>query len=181
MCTKEYNDVAKVCPLEHCPNCGSLNVKQHRIRKFVENSVGNIIMISMFLFVFVGWFGILPTINSSLEMRVIPFAIAAFGGYVIYYFNTRSHYNCKDCQNRGFSCAVEIKLKKHRIKKEDMKSDEIEFKQEEITQKLNDMSKTQVRHNRRSIIIRIIGIVSGAIVSVLGIVFQEDLLAFFNN
>lgn len=72
-------------------------------------------------------------------------------------------------------------MKKHRIKKEDVESNEIEFKQEEITQKLNDMSKTQVRHNRRSIIIRIVGIVSGAIVSVLGIVFQENLLAFFNN
>lgn len=82
MCTKEYNDVAKVCPLKHCPNCGSLNVKQHLIRKFVEDSVGNIITVSIFPLMVAGFFGILLTMNSSLEMRVIPFAIVSFIEYV---------------------------------------------------------------------------------------------------
>ena len=34
LCQTEYNDVAKVCPLRHCSNCGSLKLHTHKNRNF---------------------------------------------------------------------------------------------------------------------------------------------------
>ena len=184
MCSKEYNDITKQCPLRHCPNCGSTKIKQHEIRQFVENSWANIIVLSIFPLMFIGFFGGLITMSSSVEIRLIPFIIIIGSIFLIYYKSTIPHSHCSECKNEHFSPWIEVKLKKRILNQDDQEIlDDIEYETRGgISKKLDSMSLDQKKHHKRVLVLRIASIVISAIIGIVGFVYnQEGIIEFFNS
>jgi len=183
LCDKEYNKIAKVCPLSHCPNCGSLKIKQHVIRKFVENSVYNIVMYSIIVIIFGGMIGAVALGKDLLSGLVI---LGFVGGieYLIYFKNTFRHHYCIECKNQSFSPWTEIKIKKTRPTNNDSNiQEDIEYEDKDgIIQKIDNLSKSQTKHHKRDMILKIVGISVTAIIGIAGLISnQEEIFSFISE
>lgn len=169
LCQTEYNDVTKFCPLKHCSNCGSLNLKSYKKRSFHSSRAKqNFIFILPPLGFFVLVYGYL-----FAQGDLIPF-LSIVAVYSVFFIGmllrvTLKNIDCKDCSAKNFPFVSNINL--NPIKKGKNVIDD-----EEITQKiaktvLDGLSKEQKKHNRRDMIIRTIGAISMVIIAILGTFF----------
>lgn len=169
LCKTEYNDVTKVCPLKHCSNCGSLDLKSYKKRNFKSNRAKqNFVFILPPLGFFVLVYGYL-----FFQGELIPF-LSIVAVYSVFFISmlfkvTIKNIDCKDCNAKNFPFVSNINL--NPIKKGDVAIDS-----EEITQKiaktvLDGLSKEQKKHNKRDMIIRTVGAVSMIIIAILGTFF----------
>ena len=171
LCQTEYNDMAKVCPLNHCSNCGSLSLQSFKKRNFQSSRAKqNFIFILPPLGFFVLVYGYL-----FVQGDLIPF-LSIVAVYTVFFIGilfkiTTKNIICMDCNAKNFPSATNISL--NPIKKGDAIIDD-----EEITQKiaktvLDGLSKEQKKHNKRDMIIRTAGAVSMIIIAILGTFFLK--------
>ena len=169
LCQNEYNDVTRVCPLKHCSNCGSLNLKFYKKRNFKSiRAKQNFVFILPPLGFFVLVYGYL-----FVQGNVIPF-LSIVAVYSVFFISmlfkvTMKNIDCENCNAKNFPFVSDINL--NSIKKEKTTNNS-----EEITQKiaktiLDELSKEQKKHNRRDMIIRTAGAVSMIIIAILGTFF----------
>jgi len=169
LCQTKYNDVAKVCPLEHCSNCGSLNLQFFKNRNFKSTRAKqNFVFILPPLGFFALVYGYL-----FVQGELIPF-LSIVAVYSVFFISmlfkvTMKNIICKDCNAKNFLFVSNINLNP-------IKKGEVVIESEEITQKiaktvLEGLSKEQKKHNKRDMIIRTAGAVSMIIIAMLGTFF----------
>jgi len=169
LCQTEYNDMTQVCPLRHCSNCGSLNLKSYKKRSFHSSRAKqNFIFILPPLGFFVLVYGYL-----FVQGDLIPF-LSIVALYTVFFISilfkvTVKNIHCQDCNAVNFPSVTNINL--NPIKKDGKVIDD-----EEITQKiaktvLEGLSKEQKKHNKRDMIIRTAGAASMIIIAILGTFF----------
>jgi len=179
LCQTQYNDLTQVCPLKHCSNCGSLNLKSFKKRSFQSSrSKQNFIFILPPLGFFVLVYGYL-----FVHGNLIPF-LSIVALYTVFFISllfriTVKNINCQDCSAKNFPSVANINL--NPIKKEGTVIDD-----EEITQKiaktvLEGLSKEQKKHNKRDMIIRTIGAASMIVIAILGTFFFKPDSALFEE
>lgn len=179
LCQTQYNDLTQVCPLNHCSNCGSLNLKSFKKRSFRSLSAKqNFIFILPPLGFFILVYGYL-----FVQGDLIPF-LSIVALYAVFFISllfriTVKNSNCQDCNAKNFPHVANINL--NPIKKSGAVIDD-----EEITQKiaktvLDGLSKEQKKHNKRDMKIRIIGAASMIVIAVLGTFFLKPDSALFEE
>ncbi len=110
LCQTEYNDIAKVCPLKHCSNCGSLKLQTHKKRSFqTTRAKQNFVFILPPLGFFVLVYGYL-----FVQGDLIPF-LSIVTVYSIFFISilfkiTIKNINCKECNARNFPFVSDINL-----------------------------------------------------------------------
>lgn len=176
LCQTEYSDVVKVCPLRHCSNCGSLKLQIHKKRSFQTlRAKENFIFILPPLGFFVLVYGYL-----FVQGDLIPFfSIVAI--YTVFFIGilfktTKQNIDCKECNARNFPFVSNVDI--HSPKFDGNLIDE-----EDLTKKisktiLEGLSKEQKKHNKKDIVVRIIGVVSLMVIATLGTFFvnPDDVL-----
>ena len=175
LCQTEYNDLAKVCPLRHCSNCGSLKLQSHKNRNFQSNRAKlNFIFIIPPLGFFVLVYGYLFFQGALIPfLSIVAIYTVFFIGVLIKY--TIKNINCLECHAQNFPSISGINL--NPIKKDTTIDDE------DLTKKiaktvLEGLSKEQKKHNKKDIIVRIAGAISLITIAVLGTFFvnPDDVL-----
>lgn len=171
LCQTEYNDMTQVCPLKHCSNCGSLNLKSYKNRSFHSSRAKqNFIFILPPLGFFVLVYGYLFVQGDLISFLSIVALYSVFFISMLFKI-TIKNIHCQDCNAKNFPFVSNINL--NPIKKGDSIIDS-----EEITQKiaktvLDGLSKEQKKHNKRDTIIRTAGAVSMIIIAILGTFFLK--------
>ena len=169
LCQTEYNDVAKVCPLEHCSNCGSLNLKFYKKRNFKSaRAKQNFVFILPPLGFFVLVYGYLFVQGELISFLSIVALYSVFFISMIFKVTVKN-IDCKDCNAKNFPFVSNINLNP-------IKKGQVSIESEEITQKiaktvLDGLSKEQKKHNKRDMIIRTAGAVSMIVIAILGTFF----------
>lgn len=175
LCKTEYKQMTKVCPLNHCSNCGSLNLQTHKKRSFKSNRDKlNFILILPALGFFVLVYGYL-FVNGEL----IPFfSIVAI--YSVFFIGilmktTKQNIDCVDCKAKNFSSISKINL--NPILKNGSAIDDDSLTKISKTI-LEGLSKEQKKHNKKDIMIRMGGAVCLIIIAILGTFFvnPDDVL-----
>lgn len=176
LCQTEYNDLVKVCPLKHCSNCGSLKLQIHKKRSFQTlRAKENFIFILPPLGFFILVYGYL-----FVQGDLIPFfsivAIYAVFFIGILFKTTKQNINCKECNARNFPFVNDVDIHSPRL-------DGNLIDEEDLTKKisktiLDGLSNEQKKHNKKDIIVRIIGVVSLIVIATLGTFFvnPDDVL-----
>ena len=168
LCKKEYNDVTKVCPLKHCSNCGSLNLQTHNKRRF-QSSIAKL--------------------NFTIFLPVIGFFVLVYGyifvnGDLISFFSivavyasiilgsllktTIKNINCKDCTARNFPFISNIQLN---AQKSESTLDDKDLAKKISKTVLDELSAQQRKHNKKDIIVRIVGATALVIIAIIGTFF----------
>ena len=179
LCQTQYNDMTQVCPLKHCSNCGSLNLKSFKKRSFQSSrSKQNFIFILPPLGFFVLVYGYL-----FVQGDLIPF-LSIVALYSVFFISllfklTVKNINCLDCNARNFPSVTNISL--NPIKKAGTVIDDEELTQKIAKTVLEGLSKEQKRHNKRDMIIRTIGAVTMIIIAILGTFFFKPDNALFEE
>ncbi len=176
LCQTEYNDITKVCPLQHCSNCGSLKLQTHKKRSFqTSRARQNFVFILPPLGFFVLVYGYL-----FVQGDLIPF-LSIVTIYSVFFINilfkiTMKNINCKECNAKKFPFVSNIHLNL-------IKQNRISIDDEDLTKRiantvLEGLSKEQKKHNKKDIMIRITGAVSLVIIAILGTFFvnPDDVL-----
>ena len=176
LCQTEYNDMAKVCPLKHCSNCGSLKLQSHKKRSFqTTQAKQNFVFILPPLGFFVLVYGYL-----FVQGDLIPF-LSIVAVYSMFFISilfkiTIKNIDCKECNAKNFPFANDINLNP-------IKQDETLINSEDFTKKiaktvLEGLSKEQKKYNKKDIIVRIAGAVSLIVIATLGTFFvnPDDVL-----
>ena len=175
LCQTEYNDMTIVCPLKHCSNCGSLKLQTHKKRSF-QSARGkqNFIFIIPPLGFFVLVYGYLFVQGELISFLSIVAVYSVFFISILFKITVKN-INCLECNAKNFAFVSNINI--NPIKRDDTIDDK------ELTKKIAKMvlegiSKEQKKHNRRDIIVRIIGAASLTIIAVLGTFFvnPDDVL-----
>lgn len=168
LCQTQYNDLTQVCPLKHCSNCGSIDLKSFKQRSFqTPRAKQNFIFILPPLGFFVLVYGYLFVQGELIPfLSIVTLYTAFFIGVLVKF--TEKNISCQDCNAKNFPPVTNINL--NPIKKSEKVMDE------EITQKiaktvLDGLSKEQKKHNKRDMIIRIMGATSMMIIAILGTFF----------
>ena len=176
LCQKKYNEMAKVCPLKHCSNCGSLKLQSHKNRSFhTSRAKQNFIFILPPLGFFVLVYGYL-FVQGDLILFLSIVAIYSVFFIAILFKTKKQNINCKECNAKNFPFLSNINLKLINLK-------ETQLDDEELTKRisktvLEGLSKEQRKHNQKDIIIRIAGAVSLVGIAILGTFFvnPDDIL-----
>ena len=176
LCQTEYNDMAKVCPLKHCSNCGSLKLQIHKKKSFqTPRAKQNFVLILPPLGFFVLVYGYL-----FVQGDLIPF-LSIVAVYSVFFISilfkiTIKNINCKECNARNFPFVSDINL-------ESIKLNGTSVNDEDLTKKiaktvLEGLSKEQKKHNKKDIMIRMAGAVSLVVIAILGTFFvnPDDIL-----
>ena len=175
LCQTEYNDLAKVCPLKHCPNCGSLKLQPHKKRSFQSNRAKqNFVFILPPLGFFVLVYGYL-----FVQGDLIPF-LSIVAIYTVFFISmlfklTIKNIDCLECSAKNFPYVSGINL--NPIQKDSTIDDE------DLTKKiaktvLEGLSQEQKKHNRKDIIVRIAGAIALITIAIVGTFFvnPDDVL-----
>lgn len=169
LCQTEYNDMAKVCPLKHCSNCGSLKLQTHKKRSFqTSRAKQNFIFILPPLGFFVLVYGYL-----IVQGDLIPF-LSIVSVYSVFFISilvkiTIQNIDCKECNARNFPFVSNIHLNSITLNGNLVDEDDLTKKISKTI--LEGLSKEQKRHNKKDIMIRIIGAVSLIVIATLGTFF----------
>ena len=118
LCNKEYNDNTKSCPLRHCSNCGSLNIKRHWGRKLTEYDADDTTVGLIGLGIILAMVGGLAYISNMPIAAYTLFTVLGVLIYMIYLRNTSRQYKCADCGKQKFLAQVDIGLEKSRSRKQ---------------------------------------------------------------
>ena len=176
LCQTEYNEIAKVCPLRHCSNCGSLKLQTHKKRSFqTPRAKQNFIFILPPLGFFVLVYGYL-----FVQGDMIPF-LSIVAIYSVFFISilfkiTIQNINCKECNARNFLFVNNIRL--NSIKQNVASIDDEDLTKRIAKTVLEGLSKEQKKHNKKDIMIRIFGAVSLVVIAILGTFFvnPDDIL-----
>jgi len=176
LCQTEYNDMAKVCPLKHCSNCGSLKLQIRKRKSFQSTRAKqNFVFILPPLGFFVLVYGYLFVQGDLVQFFSIVAVYSVFFISVLFKI-TIKNINCKECNARNFPFVNNVNFNS-------IKQNTTLFEDEDLTKKiaktvLEGLSKEQKKHNKKDIIIRILGAVSLVIVAILGTFFvnPDDIL-----
>ena len=176
LCQTEYNDMAKVCPLKHCSNCGSLKLQSHKKRSFqTPRAKQNFVFILPPLGFFVLVYGYLFVQGDLIQFLSIVAVYSMFFISILFKI-TIKNIDCKECNAKNFPFASDINLNP-------IKQDETLIGSEDFTKKiaktvLEELSKEQKKHNKKDIIVRIAGAVSLIVIATLGTFFvnPDDML-----
>ena len=176
LCQTEYNDMARVCPLRHCSNCGSLKLQSHKKRSFqTSRAKQNFAFILPPLGFFVLVYGYL-----FVQGDLIPF-LSIVAVYSVLFIGilfkiTIKNIDCKECNARNFPFVSDININSAKLN-----GDLID--EEDLTKKiaktiLEGLSKEQKKHNKKDTMIRIVGAVSLIIIAAFGTFFvnPDDVL-----
>ena len=176
LCQTEYNDMAKVCPLKHCSNCGSLKFQINKKKSFQSaRAKQNFVFILPPLGFFVLVYGYLFVQGDLVSFLSIVAVYSVFFISVLFKI-TIKNINCKECNARNFPFVSNVNFNS-------IKQNMTLFDDEDLTKKiaktvLEGLSKEQKKHNKKDITIRILGAVSLVIVAILGTFFvnPDDIL-----
>ena len=174
LCQTQYNDMAKVCPLKHCSNCGSIKLKTHKKRSFKSSRAKqNFVLILPPLGFFVLVYGYLFVQGELISFLSIVAVYSVF--FIGMLFKTTiKNINCNECNAKNFPFVSDINLNPIKTKTID---------DEDLTKKisktgLDGLSWEQKKHNKKDTIIRIIGAASLISIAILGTFFvnPDDVL-----
>ena len=175
LCQTEYNDVAKVCPLRHCSNCGSLKLHTHTKRNFQSSSAK---VNFGFLLPALGFF-VLVYGYLFFQGELIPF-LSIVAIYTVFFIavlfkTTAKNIHCQECNAKNFPFVQDVIL--NPIKK-DTTIDEDDLTKKIAKTVLEGLSKEQKRHNKKDIMIRICGAISLIAIATIGTFFvnPDDVL-----
>ena len=175
LCQTQYNDVAKVCPLPHCSNCGSLKLHFHKNRNF-QSSRAKVNF--GFLLPALGFF-VLVYGYLFFQGDIIPF-LSIVAIYTVFFIavlfkTTAKNIHCQECNAKNFPFVKDVNL--NPVKK-DTTIDEDDLTKKIAKTVLEGLSKEQKRHNKKDIMIRIGGAVSLIIIATIGTFFvnPDDVL-----
>jgi predicted nucleic acid-binding Zn ribbon protein len=176
LCKTEYNDMAKVCPLKHCSNCGSLKLQSYKKRSFqTSRAKQNFVFILPPLGFFVLVYGFLFVQGDLILFLSIVAVYSVFFICILFKITTRN-IDCIECNAKNFPFASNINL--NSIIQNDILNED-----EDLTQKisktiLEGLSKEQKKHNRKDLIIRAVGAVSLIVIAVIGtfLINPDDVL-----
>jgi len=176
LCQTEYNDVARVCPLKHCSNCGSLKLLTSKKRSFqTSRDKQNFIFFLPPLGFFVLVYGYL-FVQGDL---ILFFSIVAV--YSVFFIGilfkiTIQNIDCKECRARNFPFVSDINLNSTRLNGNLIDEEDMTKKISKTI--LEGLSKEQKKHNKKDILVRIIGAVSLIVIAMLGTFFvnPDDVL-----
>ena len=176
LCQTEYNDMAKVCPLKHCSNCGSLKLQSHKKRSFqTSRAKQNFVFILPPLGFFVLVYGYL-----FVQGDLIPF-LSIVAVYTVFFISilfkiTIKNIDCKECNAKNFPFASAINL--NPIKQTSTLIDDEVLTKKIAKTVLEGLSQEQRKHNKKDIWVRIIGAVSLVAIAILGTFFvnPDDIL-----
>ena len=175
LCQTEYNDVAKVCPLRHCSNCGSLKLHTHKNRNFQSSrakvnfgfllpALGFFVLVYGYLF----FQGDLISFLSIVAIYTVFFIAVLFK-------TTAKNTHCQECNAKNFPFVQDVSL--NPVKKNTTTNED------DLTKKiaktvLEGLSKEQKRHNKKDIMIRIGGAISLITIATIGTFFvnPDDVL-----
>ncbi|MFB5620279.1 MAG: hypothetical protein ACE5RC_04020, partial [Nitrosopumilus sp.] len=158
LCQTEYSDVTQVCPLRHCSNCGSLKLQIHKKRSFkTSRAKQNFVFILPPLGFFVLVYGYL-----FVQGDLIPF-LSIVAVYSVFFIGilfkiTKNNIDCEECNAKNFPFVSNVIINSR-------KSNEYFGDDEDLTKKisktiLEGLSKEQKKHNKKDLVIRMIGAVS---------------------
>ncbi|MGD8638626.1 MAG: hypothetical protein PVG43_06990, partial [Nitrosopumilaceae archaeon] len=110
LCQTEYNDVAKVCPLRHCSNCGSLKLHTHKNRNFQSSrakvnfgfllpALGFFVLVYGYLF----FQGDLISFLSIVAIYTVFFIAVLFK-------TTAKNIHCQECNAKNFPFVQDVSL-----------------------------------------------------------------------
>jgi len=176
LCQTEYNDVTRVCPLKHCSNCGSLKLLTSKKRSFqTSRDKQNFIFFLPPLGFFVLVYGYL-FVQGDL---ILFFSIVAV--YSVFFIGilfkiTIQNIDCKECRARNFPFVSDINLNSTRLNGNFIDEEDMTKKISKTI--LEGLSKEQKKHNKKDILVRIIGAVSLIVIAMLGTFFvnPDDVL-----
>lgn len=178
MCDKEYNDIAKVCPLDHCPNCGSLKVTKQLSRRRSLYYSDTMFLVSFF----VGMMALIGfiMINSTYpEYGFTVWVALFFCIFLVHVASTMQNFRCKSCAAKNFSPISSIKVKKTRSVAEE-EFEHIEYQDNDgIMKKLDGLSENQSKHHKRSMILKVIGIIGSISIGITGLVLNPEIVESF--
>ncbi len=168
--------MAKVCPLKHCSNCGSLKLQTHKKRSFqTPRAKQNFVFILPPLGFFVLVYGYL-----FVQGDLVPF-LSIVAVYSVFFFSilfkiTIKNVNCQECNARNFPFVSDINL--NPIKRNGTLIDDEDLTKKIAKTVLEGLSKEQKKHNKKDIMIRISGAVSLVVIAILGTFFvnPDDVL-----
>ena len=176
LCQTEYNDMAKVCPLRHCSNCGSLKLQTHKKRSFqTSRAKQNFAFILPPLGFFVLVYGYLFVQGDLIPFLSIVTVYSVFFIGILFKITIRNT-NCKECSARNFPFVTDINIDS--VKLNGSLVDEKDLTKKIAKTILDGLSKEQKKHNKRDILIRIVGAVSLIVIAALGTFFvnPDDIL-----
>jgi len=110
LCQTEYNDVARVCPLKHCSNCGSLKLLTSRKRSFqTSRAKQNFVFLLPPLGFFVLVYGYLFAQGDLILFFSIVAVYSVFFIGVLFKI-TIQNIDCKECRAKNFPFVSDINL-----------------------------------------------------------------------
>jgi len=171
LCKKEYNDVAEVCPLKHCSNCGSLNLQIQNKRSFQstrgkQNFAFVLPPVGFFVLVY-GYIFLKGDLVGFLSIVAIYSVIVI----AIFFKKTIKNVNCNECSARNLPTISQIKLKNAQEKQIDTLNNDKDLTQKISRTILDGLSKEQKKHNKKDILVRIVGATALVIIAIIGTFF----------
>jgi len=181
-CTKEYNINTKVCPLDHCPNCGSLELKRQLSREYRRYGFSNIVTAGIFIVIFGGMFTAL-TFASGIVYGFIGLSILIAISTMLVLSQTKPNFMCTSCKAKKFTPDNLIKLHYKDKQKTGVNNTSMTYEpeQNDISKKFDEFSEVQKEHHKRDFILRIVGIVIGAIFGIVGLIYSGLPLDFLSE
>jgi len=176
LCQTEYNDMAKVCPLKHCSNCGSLELQTHKKRSFqTPRAKQNFVFILPPLGFFVLVYGYLFVQGDLVSFLSIVAVYSVFFISILFKI-TIKNINCKECNARNFPFVSDVNL--NLVKQNGTLIDDEDLTKRIAKTVLEGLSKEQKKHNKKDIMIRIAGAISLVLIAILGTFFvnPDDIL-----
>jgi len=176
LCQTEYNDVARVCPLKHCSNCGSLKLLTSKKRSFqTSRDKQNFIFFLPPLGFFVLVYGYL-FVQGDLILFFSIVAVYSVSFIGILFKITIQNIDCKECRARNFPFVSDINLNSTRLNGNLIDEEDMTKKISKTI--LEGLSKEQKKHNKKDILVRIIGAISLIVIATLGTFFvnPDDVL-----
>ena len=169
LCQTEYNNMVKVCPLKHCTNCGSLKLQTHKKRSFqTSRAKQNFIFVLPPLGFFVLVYGYLIVQGDLISFFSIVSVYSVFFISILVKI-TIQNIDCKECNARNFPFVSDINLNSITLNGNLFDEDDLTKKISKTI--LEGLSKEQKSHNKKDIVIRIIGAVSLIVIATLGTFF----------
>ena len=176
ICQTEYNDMTKVCPLKHCSNCGSLKLQTHKKRNFQSyRAKQNFIFILPPLGFFVLVYGYL-FVQGDLILFLSIVAVYSVLFISILFKITFKNINCNECHASNYPFVKDIPLNPLEPMGNSLDDEDLTKKISKTV--LEGLAIQQRQHNKKDIIIRIIGAVSLVVIAILGTFFvnPDDVL-----
>lgn len=155
LCQTEYNDVAKVCPLKHCSNCGSLELQTHQKRSFQTfRAKQSFVFLLPSLGFFILVYGYLFVQGNLIQFLSIVVVYSLFFISMLFKI-TIQNIDCKECNARNFPFVSDIKIDSFTLNGNLVDEEDLTNKISKTI--LEGLSKEQKKHNKKDIIVRIVG------------------------